>query len=347
MNFYDKISSLKLEIETFETKEQSLQVSKDFERKTTTIKLKGKEEKGLGEDVIYDVKFHDYPDLEDKIRGVYTFREISEKLSSLDLFPEIVDNTELQKNYRRWGFESAALDLALRQNDKKFPEVLGEDYSSLRFVASPSMNKTDIEKLRSLRKKVPGLEFKLDVKPDWNEKIISKLYELDAVKIVDFKSHYEGFGREPDFELYNRVAEGLPDVILEDPVINEETREAFAGHESNVTWDKPVKSLHSLKNLPFEIDYLNIKPSRFGSFESLFEVIEHCINNEITMYAGGQFELGVGRNQAQAIASVFYPDSPNDISPKVFNSDEKENLPSSPLKPVIQRGFRWQFQEKR
>jgi hypothetical protein len=344
MNFYDKISGLKLEIEGFETKEQSLQVSENFERKTTTIKLKGKEEEGLGEDVIYDVDSHVYPKLEDKLIGVYSFREISEKIRSLDLFSETVDNTDLQENYRRWGFESAALDLALRQNGKKFPEAIGEDYSPLRFLASPSMNETDIEKLKTLRKKVPGLEFKLDVKPDWDEEIISRLHELNAVKIVDFKSHYEGFGRKPDYELYSRVAEGFPDVILEDPVINEETLEAFAGYESNVTWDKPVKSLQSLKNLPFEVNYLNIKPSRFGSFESLFEIIEYCIENRITMYAGGQFELGVGRNQAQAIASIFYPDSPNDIAPRVFNSDEKENLPSSPLKPVIRRGFRWQFQ---
>ena len=33
------------------------------------------------------------------------------------------------------------------------------------------------------------------------------------------------------------------------------------------------------------------------------------------MYAGGQFELGVGRAQIQAIASLFYPNGPNDCAP--------------------------------
>ena len=33
------------------------------------------------------------------------------------------------------------------------------------------------------------------------------------------------------------------------------------------------------------------------------------------MYGGGQFELGVGRGQIQYLASLFHPDSPNDVAP--------------------------------
>jgi hypothetical protein len=50
------------------------------------------------------------------------------------------------------------------------------------------------------------------------------------------------------------------------------------------------------------------------------------------MYAGGQFELGVGRAQIQALASLFYPDGPNDCAPAAYNAPEPSaGLPASPL----------------
>ena len=40
------------------------------------------------------------------------------------------------------------------------------------------------------------------------------------------------------------------------------------------------------------------------------------------MYGGGQFELGVGRRHIQALASLFYPDGPNDVAPREYNMGE-------------------------
>jgi hypothetical protein len=53
------------------------------------------------------------------------------------------------------------------------------------------------------------------------------------------------------------------------------------------------------------------------------------------MYGGGQYELGVGREHLHAVASVFYPDSPNDIAPRDYNVPEPhDRVPGSPLDPL-------------
>jgi hypothetical protein len=39
------------------------------------------------------------------------------------------------------------------------------------------------------------------------------------------------------------------------------------------------------------------------------------------MYGGGFGELGVGRHQIQYLASLFHPDTPNDVAPSLLSSD--------------------------
>ena len=62
------------------------------------------------------------------------------------------------------------------------------------------------------------------------------------------------------------------------------------------------------------------------------------------MYGGGQFELGVGRGQIQYLASIFHPDTPNDVAPSGYNIDATDpDLPASPLDPSLSAtGFRWE-----
>ena len=58
------------------------------------------------------------------------------------------------------------------------------------------------------------------------------------------------------------------------------------------------------------------------------------------MYGGGQFELGHGRRQIQMLASLFYPDGPNDVAPSAYNEgDPRPDLPTSPLPPPDGIGF--------
>jgi hypothetical protein len=88
---------------------------------------------------------------------------------------------------------------------------------------------------------------------------------------------------------------------------------------------------------------INIKPSRAGGLRPLFELYRYTDERGIRRYGGGQFELGVGRGHIQYLASIFHPETPNDVAPGGYNDvDPVAGLPSSPL-PVAAHptGFRW------
>ncbi len=159
------------------------------------------------------------------------------------------------------------------------------------------------------------------------------------MRVVDLKAFYRGTAVDlaPDPELYRAVAEELPDVVIEDAWL--ELRDALAGAEDRLSFDAPIHSLADLDGLPLEPRWLNIKPSRFGTVRELLETIEACEERGIQMYGGGQYELGPGRPQIQRLASVFYPDGPNDVAPSAYNEGEpREGLPQSPLPPREEPG---------
>ncbi len=189
----------------------------------------------------------------------------------------------------------------------------------------------------------PGLEFKLDPTPEWSESLVEELAATGAVRTLDLKGHYEGTDVEtpPDADLYERLVTAFPEAVIEDPALTGVTRPLLEGHEGRIAWDVPITGVESVESLPFEPAWLNIKPSRFGSVERLLATIEYCEQRDIQMYGGGQFELDVGRHQIQSLASLFYPDGPNDVAPMGYNDPEPgERLPASPLaSPAPEGGF--------
>jgi hypothetical protein len=88
-----------------------------------------------------------------------------------------------------------------------------------------------------------------------------------------------------------------------------------------------------------------VKPSRFGPISNLFAAYDYCEERGIGAYGGGQTELGPGRGQIQYLASIFHPDTPNDVAPSGYNVPAQATspgLPSSPLQPQLDEiGFRW------
>ena len=63
------------------------------------------------------------------------------------------------------------------------------------------------------------------------------------------------------------------------------------------------------------------------------------------MYGGGQFELGPGRYQLQALASLSTRRRRNDVAPGVYNTPRRAGLPRSPL-PVPERLHGFAFGER-
>ncbi len=335
-SLWQSLADLQVRIDDYSVQRRELVVSPEFTRVTTTVLLHGGDELGRGEDVTYTASDHDDFPAHEMLAGTWTLHDYSRRLDDVDLWEAAAPGMEASRDYRRWAFESAALDLALQQSGQSFAEALGREYSPVRFVAS---TRADIAPYRELN---PDLEFKLDADDTWDAGLLARLAATDRVRVVDLKAYYRGTSVDlaPDPELYRRIKEALPDAVLEDAWLEDGCREALEGAEEQLSFDAPIHSWSDVGKLPVEPRWLNIKPSRFGTTEALLECIERCDEKGIRMYGGGQFELGAGRRQIQKLASVFYPDGPNDVAPSEYNDGPpRPGLPTSPLPAFEGPGF--------
>jgi L-alanine-DL-glutamate epimerase-like enolase superfamily enzyme len=351
---YERIADLPLRIDSYELEGLNHKASAEFERLTTVIHLNGGGEEGVGEDVVYDAL--DHVALQDAgpnqpLAGEHTIKSFSELLEGLDLFPSAPER-EVSQNYRRWAFESAALDLALRQAGKPLHEVLEREPRPVDFVVSMRLaplegdEPSSIEPVQKRLEVYPDLRFKLDPTNDWTDELIAQLVETGAVDSLDLKGFYSGtpVDVETDPELYRKLVDAFPEAWLEDPDVNDETRPILEPVADRVTWDAPIHSVADIEDRLWPPKMVNVKPSRFGPLPELFAAYDHCEQNGIGAYGGGQWELGPGRGHIQYLASVFHPDTPNDVAPSGYNTAPTEpGHPTSPLEPRLAKtGFRWE-----
>ena len=348
MSTWERVAELPLEIEDYGLDGLVQSVSSDFERKSTLIALRGEGEEGVGEDVTYDAEDHEIlqaagPAL--PLAGSFTLAGFCEHLAGLELFPE-PPQREVSRRYRTWAYESAALDLALRQAGISLHEALGREPAPVTFVVSLRLGEPPtLEPMRKRLEICPGLAFKLDPTSSWDDELIASLVATGAVDSVDFKGFYKGtvVDQPADPALYERVVTAFPQAWIEDPALTPETDAVLAEHRGRFSWDAPIHSIEDIEALPYPPRMVNIKPSRLGGLRNLLDAYDYCAERDIGCYGGGQFELGVGRGQNQYLASIFHPDAPNDVAPSGFNLPAPEpGLPCSPLAPAPDAtGFRW------
>jgi len=351
MATFDALAALPLEIEGYELRGEEF-TTPSFERLSTVIALRGGGEEGLGEDVTYDAV--DHIALQGAgavldLTGHATLGEFCEFMAGVDTFPA-EPQRDVSRRYRRWAFESAALDLALRQTGIGIAEALGREPRPVEFVCSMRLSPGEGEPstIETLRRKLdpyPDLRFKLDPTNDWTDELIAALVETGAVDSLDLKGFYKGtvVDVETDPELYAKLIEAFPDAWLEDADVNDETRSLLEPVRDRLTWDAPIHSIDDIEALPWPPRMVNIKPSRVGGLHDLCAAYDYCAERGIGAYGGGQWELSVGRGQIQVLASLFHPDTPNDTAPRGYNeADPPPGLPTSPLEPRLSpSGFRW------
>src|SRR5215211_4101060 len=83
------------------------------------------------------------------LSGPKSLGEMCELLGELDLFPGAPPVRDPSRHYRRCGYESPALDLALRQAGKQLGEVIGRELQALNFVCSTRLTVFGEEPRRS------------------------------------------------------------------------------------------------------------------------------------------------------------------------------------------------------
>jgi L-alanine-DL-glutamate epimerase-like enolase superfamily enzyme len=346
---FDALADLQLEIDGYTLEGLRADVSSGFERLSTVVHLRGAGHEGIGEDVVYDGV--DQTALQEAgpvhaLAGRYALGDFCTLIDSLDLFP-VEPQRDVSRLYRRWTFHSAALDLALRQAGRPLHEVLGRAPRPVTFVVSLRLgDPPTLDPITRRLERYPTLRFKLDPTSSWDPELIAALVATEAVDSVDFKALYHGtiVDQAPDPVLYRRVIDAFPHAWLEDPdVIDPGTAAVLSADHDRITWDAPIHSIADIEALPFPPRMVNLKPSRIGSLRDLCATYDYCTEHGIGAYGGGQFELGPGRGQAQYLASLFHPDSPNDLAPAGYNvNDPADGLPSSPLAVAASgTGFRW------
>jgi L-alanine-DL-glutamate epimerase-like enolase superfamily enzyme len=329
--------------------------SSGFTKVSIVVRLSGEGHDGEGEDITWDqidqIEFLRGGYHLTWLRGVRTFDEFSTLLGLADLFP-VEPIRDSGRFYRRWAFESAALDLALRQSGLSLHDALGRPARPVSFVASVRIgDPPSLGPLHAWLGADPELRFKLDPTPSWDDELVGELARLNCVDVVDMKGRYHNVrvAMDPEAGLYRRVIEGLPDAWIEDPALEDSIAELLERHRDRVTWDEPIRSVGDIQALPWRPRMLNLKPARFGSVRALFDAYDYCVAHDIGAYGGGMFEQGPGRGQLQYLASLFYPDAPNDLAPVAYNlQDPARDLPHSPLAPEPHAtGFRWGTYDRR
>src|SRR5215210_2650193 len=160
-------------------------------------------------------------------------------------------------------------------------DALDREHRPVTFVSS-----TRATALESWLELYPDLRFKLDPTPDWTDELMAELAGRRNVEVVDLKGMYTGtvVDNPPDPDLYRRVADAFPHAWIEDPALTPETDEVLEPHRGRITWDAPIHSWADVEALPFQPKCLNVKPSRFGTLERLFEFYERCADGGIVLY---------------------------------------------------------------
>ena len=337
MSTYSLLADLPLEIESCALRGLDLDVAAGWKRRTTVVRLRRGGEEGLGEDISYD-------------GDVQLARQAARPVSglagdhTLDSFSQLLGEL-VPDGYERWAYESAALDLSLRQAGISLAEALEREPQPVSFVVSMGLGRPpSTARLVALLESRPGTRFKLDPTSVWDAKLTGQVAALGVVDTLDFKGILRGdFGEPADPKLYRRIAEAFPGAWLEDPNLTDpEADEALVPFRDRITWDAAIHSTSDIDELPFPPQTLNFKPSRFGSVGALFDAYDYCAERGIGIYGGGQFELGPGRGQIQYLASLFHPSAANDVAPAGYNEVQPAaDLPRSPLlPPPVRAGFR-------
>ena len=163
---YSCLAELTLEVEGYELERLEQQVSRGFKLVRTVVHLRGGGAEGVGEDVTWYAEHHDREQAAGAVlplAGTWTLESFSVELGMPD-------------THRRWAYESAALDLALRQAGQTLADAVGREPRPVAFVISPGLGTPPSSAVvRRWLELEPSHRFKLDPSSKWDDELVAEL----------------------------------------------------------------------------------------------------------------------------------------------------------------------------
>src|SRR3954449_9873545 len=254
-SLWPRLAELPLVVESCEYDRLHAVLAHEFQRVTTHVRLVGAGDYGLGEDVSVHVEdgtsLHEtQPTL--PLAAEWTLAGFCTPLATLDPWPKPPE-WEAARRYRNWAFESAALDLALRQAGRALHAVLGLEPRPARFVNSLGLGEQpSIEHVRRRLARSPGVRFKLDAQATWSPALVDEVAATGAVDTIDFKGHYGFEVKDPEAlaALYDRVLAAFPDAYLEDPHDLPEVARRLRACVGRVSYAAPIHTAQDIGATP-------------------------------------------------------------------------------------------------
>ncbi len=284
------------------------------------------------------------------LAGDWTLATFCDHLAGLDPFPR-PPQREVSRRYRAWTFESAALDLALRQAGRALHEVARP--------GAPARPLRRLDAARQRRRPVLDRPAATQAGPlprrcassstppvDWDDALVEALAATGAVDSVDFKGHYTGtvVDAPPDPALYRaraaRAARGVDRGPPRRPRDHAPARAAPRPRQLGRA--DPLRRRHPRPAVPAADGQCQaVAPGPAARAVGRLRRTARPTGSACT--AAASSSSGRARGQIQYLASLFHPDGPNDVAPGGFNDPEpSDGLPTSPLPPQPSRvGFRW------
>ena len=160
---------------------------------------------------------------------------------------------DVSRRYRRWAFESAALDLALRQAGRSLAEharpraaaaqLRGLDAAGRARRATSPRPPSAADACSSA---TPAPRFKLDPTNTWTRRADRGAGRHRRGRLARPQGPLQGHaGRRRDRPraLRECCIEAFPDAWLEDPDVTDETRPLLEPVRDRITWDAPIHSV--------------------------------------------------------------------------------------------------------
>jgi len=180
--YWARVGALELEIEQAESQPLSAPggpgPSGESERITGLLALHGAGQTGLGEDVGL-IEAGDYDAFAGLVAslplaGRWTVASFAAQLRTLPLFVE-PPRWDLMRNFRTWVFESAGLDLALRQAGTSLPVLLGLTPRLVTYVNSLGLgDPPSFARVGRRLATYPDMCFKIDASFLWDRPLMDK-----------------------------------------------------------------------------------------------------------------------------------------------------------------------------